>query len=181
MAEIYVDVVHVPSGETTRRLGPFRTAHEGHTASTLDAGQPLVWEAVPGWWLAEKYPLQWQIRRKELVAEGAAMTVYREVHLDPAPRGEWLRVGHATKLYNALGDLAANQDGVVAYLSTEDAAWRAHPDSELVQALEDLVGLVHDEPEFLLAWRMSYGGVGVTGVERVEALQGPDGELTAVE
>ena len=70
MAEIYVDVVHVPSGETTRRLGPFGTAHEGRTASASDAGQPLVWEAVPGWWLAEKYPLQWQIPREEPAPEG---------------------------------------------------------------------------------------------------------------
>lgn len=75
MAEIYVSVVHVPSGETTRRLGPFGTAHEGRMASVADAGQPLIWERPPGWWLAEKYPLQWQVPREpESGSEGGPCT-----------------------------------------------------------------------------------------------------------
>ncbi|KQR18882.1 hypothetical protein [Deinococcus sp. Leaf326] len=65
MAAFYADVVHVPSGETTRRLGPFETAHEARTASVEDAGRPLIWERVPGWWIAEKYPLQWQVQVPE--------------------------------------------------------------------------------------------------------------------
>lgn len=60
-----MDVVHVPSGETTRRLGPFETAHEARTASGDDAGQLLTWERVPGWWMAEKWPLQWQVPVEE--------------------------------------------------------------------------------------------------------------------
>jgi hypothetical protein len=35
-----------------------------------DAGQPLIWERVLGWWMAEKYPLQWQVPREELKGEG---------------------------------------------------------------------------------------------------------------
>lgn len=109
------------------------------------------------------------------------VTAYREVYIQPTQDGGWQRVDQGTDLYDALEDLAASDEGVVAYLSTEDAAWREHDDDELVQALEDVVGLVHGEPEFLLARRMFDGQVDVTGVETVDAVQGSDGELTAVE
>lgn len=111
---------------------------------------------------------------------------YQYVTITPASGGfgEYdARYGQDGDIYADTGDLIAACEHI-DYVSTEHDDWDGDEDTELVEAIQDMKGSIHYEPEILVAmrYRDAHGeDVVVFGINSLDCTAtGPHGEYVPV-